>query len=188
MTAAYRWNFGDIYDAMANTVDPAAPCLIQGERVLSWGAFTRRSNNLARTLGERGVEVGDKVAFYLRNHPAYMEMLAACFKARFTHVNVNYRYVDEELHYIFDNSDAKVVLYDQEFADHVEALKPRLPKVIVWLEVANDGSVRVPGAVAYESLVESGDGAPLALERSGDDLLFIYTGGTTGMPKGVMWF
>jgi len=187
MTAAYRWNFGDIYDAMANVVDSATPCLIQGERVLSWGEFTRRSNNLARTLGERGVEVGAKVAFYLRNHPACMEMLAACFKGRFTHVNVNYRYVDEELHYIFDNSDAKVVLYGQEFAAHVEALKSRLPKVLVWLEVANDGSVRVPGAVAFESLVESGDGAPLAVERSGDDLLFIYTGGTTGMPKGVMW-
>ncbi|MCC5887937.1 MAG: acyl-CoA synthetase [Gammaproteobacteria bacterium] len=187
MTAAYRWNFGDIYDAMAEAVDPSAPCLIQGDRVLSWGDFTRRSNNLARALGERGVEVGDKVAFYLRNHPAYMEMLGACFKGRFTHVNVNYRYVDEELHYIFDNSDAKVVLYGQEFASHVEALKPRLPKVAVWLEVANDGSLRVAGAEAYEALAESGDGSRLAIERSGDDLLFIYTGGTTGMPKGVMW-
>lgn len=187
MTAADGWNFGDIYDAMAQAVDPAAPCLIQGQRVLSWGDFTRRSNNLARALGERGVEVGDKVAFYLRNHPAYMEMLGACFKGRFTHVNVNYRYVDEELHYIFDNSDAKVVLYGQEFASHIEALKPRLPKVAVWLEVANDGSVRVAGSESYEALVESGDGTPLAIERSGDDLLFIYTGGTTGMPKGVMW-
>ena len=187
MTAAQRWNYGDIYDAMATAVEPAAPCLIQGDRVLTWADFTRRSNNLARGLADRGIEVGDKVAFYLRNHPAYMELLGACFKGRFTHVNVNYRYVDEELYYIFDNSDSRVVLYGQEFADHIAALKPRLPKVALWLEVSDDGSLQLDGSEAFEVLAETGDGAPVASERSPDDMLFIYTGGTTGMPKGVMW-
>ncbi|TVS15443.1 MAG: acyl-CoA synthetase [Gammaproteobacteria bacterium] len=187
MTAAQRWNFGDIYDAMGEAVDAAAPCLIQGDRVLTWGDYTRRTNNLARVLRERGIESGDKVGFYLRNHPAYMEMLGACFKGRFTHVNVNYRYVDEELHYIFDNSDSKVVLYGEEFAEHVAALKPRLPKVALWLEISDDGSVALDGSESFEALAESGNGAPLGIERSPDDMLFIYTGGTTGMPKGVMW-
>ncbi len=187
MTAAQRWNFGDIYDAMGEAVDQTAPCLIMGDRVLTWGDYTRRTNNLARVLRERGIESGDKVGFYLRNHPAYMEMLGACFKGRLTHVNVNYRYVDEELHYIFDNSDSKVVLYGKEFAEHVAALKPRLPKVALWLEVSDDGSVALDGSESFEALAESGNGAPLGIERSPDDMLFIYTGGTTGMPKGVMW-
>ncbi len=185
------WNYGDILDAICGAgpgaVAAEAPCLIHGDDVLSWGDYTRRTNNLARTLRARGVATGDKVAFYLRNHPAYMEMLGACFKGRFTHVNVNYRYVNEELFYIFDNSDAKVVLYGREFADHVAELKDQLPKVEHWLEVGADGTPLVAGAEAFESLAASGNGEPLDIERSGDDLLFLYTGGTTGMPKGVMW-
>lgn len=181
------WNYGDILDAIAEAVPGDNPCLIHGERIVSWADYTRRTNNLARALRERGIETGDKMAFYLRNHPAYLEGLGAAFKGRFTHVNVNYRYVDEELLYIFDNSDATVVLYGSEFADHVRALKDRLPKVKVFLEVSESGAPAVDGALDFETLCETGDGAPLGIERSGDDLLFLYTGGTTGMPKGVMW-
>jgi fatty-acyl-CoA synthase len=181
------WNYGNILDAVAEAVPGENPALIHGETVRSWADFTRRTNNLARALRARGVETGDKVAFYLRNHPAYLELLGACFKGRFTHVNVNYRYVDEELAYILDNSDAKVVLFASEFAEHVRALKPRLPAVAVWLELTGDGTPTVEGAVDFDALCEEGDGAPLGIERAGDDLLFLYTGGTTGMPKGVMW-
>lgn len=181
------WNYGDILDAITDAVPAENPCLIHGERVLSWGDFTRRTNNLARALQARGVQAGDKIAFYLRNHPAYLEGLGAAFKGRFTHVNVNYRYVDEELYYIFDNSDATVVIYGTEFADHVVALKDRLPEVTTWLEVSDTGQPQVEGALDFDSLCEAGDGTPLGIERSGDDLLFLYTGGTTGMPKGVMW-
>jgi fatty-acyl-CoA synthase len=181
------WNYGDILDALADAVPAANPAFIHGDRVITWGEFTRRSNNLARALHDRGAEPGDKVAFYLRNHPAYMEGVGAAFKGRLTHVNVNYRYVDDELFYIFDNSDAKVVVYGAEFADHVVNLKHRLPKVSVWVEVSESGEPAVPGSVDYEALCVEGDGAPLGIERSGEDMLFLYTGGTTGMPKGVMW-
>ena len=181
------WNYGDILDAITDAVPAENSCLIHGERVVTWGDFTRRTNNLARALQARDVQAGDKIAFYLRNHPAYMEGVAASFKGRFTHVNVNYRYVDEELYYILDNSDATVVIYGTEFADHVAALKDRLPKVTTWLEVSDTGQPVVDGALDFDSLCEAGDGAPLGIERSGDDLLFLYTGGTTGMPKGVMW-
>ena len=181
------WNYGDVLDALADAVPPDDPALIHGERVIRWGEFTRRTNNLARALRARGAGADDKIAFYLRNHPAYMEGVSAAFKARLVHVNVNYRYVDEELHYILDNSDAKVVVYGAEFAEHVRQLKDRLPKVAVWVEVTEDGSPAVAGALDHEALCETGDGAPLGIERSGDDLLLLYTGGTTGMPKGVMW-
>jgi fatty-acyl-CoA synthase len=184
------WNYGDILDRLGERVPADRPCLIHGERTISWGEFTERSNNLARNLLSEGVAVGDKVAFYMRNSHAYTESLGACFKARLTHVNVNYRYVDDELWYILDNSDAKVVVYGREFASHVLALKDRLPEVVRWVEVGDlnaAGTAEVPFAEDYESLAVSGDGAPLEIQRSGDDLLLLYTGGTTGMPKGVMW-
>lgn len=181
------WNYGDILDAVARVLPADRPALIHGERVLSWGDLDRRSNNLARRFLNRGLQAGDKVAFYMRNGPAYSETLAACFKARLVHVNVNYRYVDDELHYILDNSDSRIVVYGSEFADHVTALRARLPDVVQWVEVSDAEQPRADFAVSYEEMAEIGDGAPLQLHRSGDDLLFLYTGGTTGMPKGVMW-
>jgi 3-oxocholest-4-en-26-oate---CoA ligase len=181
------WNYGDILDGVGRVVPADKPALIHGDGVLSWGDFTRRTNNLARRFLNRGVQAGDKVAFYMRNGPAYSETLAACFKARLTHVNVNYRYVDEELWYILDNSDSRILVYGSEFADHVEALRERLPQIELWVEITAEERPKASFAVRYEELAETGDGAPLKLHRSGDDLLFLYTGGTTGMPKGVMW-
>jgi len=181
------WNYGDILDGVAKVLPEDRACLIHGDRVLTWGDFTRRTNNLARRFLNRGLQAGDKVAFYLRNGPAYSETLGACFKARLAHVNVNYRYVDDELWYILDNSDSRIVVYDAEFAPHVEVLRGRLPAVQLWVEVGDGERPRADFAVSYEELAETGDGAPLSVGRSGDDLLLLYTGGTTGMPKGVMW-
>ncbi len=179
------WNYGDILDGV-DAVQPAdAPALIHGDRTIRWADFARRTNNLARRMGELGAQPGDKVAFYMRNAPAYMETLVACFKARLVHVNVNFRYQDDELLYIFDNSDAAIVVYGAEFRPHIEHLAPRLDKVKALIQVDGDG--RPDGVFDFEEIVEEGDGAPLGIERSADDLLFIYTGGTTGMPKGVMW-
>ena len=178
------WNFGDILEAIDEGYPADATALIHGDRELRWADFARRSNALAAGLRARGVESGDKVAFYMRNGTAYMELLAACFKARGVHVNVNYRYLDDELHYILENSDAAAVVFSEDFAERVDAVRGRLPKVRAWLQV--DGTPPA-WAESYEAVAEEGDGAPLRLERSDDDLLFIYTGGTTGMPKGVMW-
>ena len=126
------WNYGDILDAVGAQVAPEKACLIHDAKddtqVITWGDFNRRTNNLAQRFLNRGVQASDKVAFYLRNCPAYFEGLGACFKARLTHVNVNYRYVDEELWYILDNSDSNIVVYESEFAGHVRALRDRLPK------------------------------------------------------------
>ena len=180
------WNFGDIMDAIAPVLPPDAPALIHGNRTVTWSELTRRSNNLARALIERGARPGDKVAFYMRNRPEYLETLAACFKARLTHVNVNYRYTADEVLYIFDNSDAQTVVYGSEFRDTIAQIQGRLDKVQAFVEIAEDGQV-AGFAENYETLATTGDGAPLGIERSPDDMLFIYTGGTTGMPKGVMW-
>ena len=190
-----HWNYGDIYDALAPRIGER-PALIHGGRSVAWAELDARTNNLARQfLAVEGVGHGSKVAFYLRNCPAYPETSVATFKGRLVHVNVNYRYVDDELWYIFDNADAEIVVYNAEFAEHVAQLRPRLPKVRLFVEVATDrAEVTADGvspqnafAVDYEGLTQIGDGAPTDIERSGEDLMFIYTGGTTGMPKGVMW-
>ena len=183
---AMGWNFGDILDAVGPNVPPEAPAFIHGSRVINWGDAVRMTNNMARGLIARGAQPGDKIAIYMRNRPEYLMAVAAGWKARLTHVNVNYRYTPEEVWYIFDNSDAQTVVYASEFRDAVAEIRPRLPKVKTWVEVSESGEV-APFAERFEALGEEGNGGPLDIQRSGDDQFFIYTGGTTGMPKGVMW-
>ncbi len=182
------WNFGDILDAISPELPQDAPALIHGDRVITWGEATKRSNNLGRAMLDRGIEPGDKCAFYMRNRPEYSELLMACFKAQLTHVNVNYRYKAGEVLYIFDNSDATVVVYGSEFRDIIEEIRPQLTKVKLFIEVAESADAPIASfAENYEKLATTGSGEKLDIERSPDDMLFIYTGGTTGMPKGVMW-
>ena len=182
------WNYGDMFDAVARAVPSDRPALICGERVVTWSEFDRRTNSLARSLLAGGARAGEKLALYMRNHPAYLEGVAAGFKARLVHVNVNYRYVADEVRYIFENSDAAVVIFAREFSPIVEQIRPGLPLVRRWLVVEDGSEEAIPDfAEAYEPLAADGEGRALEIERSPDDLFFIYTGGTTGMPKGVMW-
>jgi fatty-acyl-CoA synthase len=180
------WNFGDILDAVEPVLPADSPAFIHGERVVTLGEARQATNNMARALIARGAAPGDKLAIYMRNRPEYLMSVAAGWKARLTHVNVNYRYTPEEVWYIFDNSDAQTVIYASEFRDAVTAIRPRLPKVKTWVEVSADGAV-ADFAERFEDLAAEGNGGPLDIQRSGDDQFFIYTGGTTGMPKGVMW-
>jgi 3-oxocholest-4-en-26-oate---CoA ligase len=179
------FNFGDIVDAVSDTVSPAAPAFVHGDRVIAWGEATRRMNNLARNLAARGARPGDKVAFYMRNGIEYGELTGACFLGRFTHVNVNYRYKPDEVRYIVDNSDATVVVYAHEFRDAVAQIHNQLDKVKVFVEVG--GGDVASFATAYETLAAKGAGAKLGITRSEHDQVMVYTGGTTGMPKGVMY-
>ena len=179
------FNMGDVLEEIEKVLPPDAEALVCGDERRTWSDLARRSNNLGRAMLEAGAEPGDKVGFYLRNGNEYMETLAACFKARLTHVNVNYRYLEDELWYILDNSDAAVVVYSAEFKDRLQTIRERLPKVRLWLQAGADPVADF--AQSYERLAEAGDGSPLGLQRQPDDLLFLYTGGTTGYPKGVMW-
>ncbi len=180
------WNYGDLLDQVADAVDPRAPAFVHGERKVDWRAARRRMNNLARAFVARGGAPGDKVAFYLRNGIAYAESVGATFLGRLVHVNVNYRYRPDEVRYILDNSDAKILIYATEFRAAVEEIRAALPKLQSFIEVVEEGE---PAAFAedYETIAEAGEGTPLGIKRSPEDMLFIYTGGTTGMPKGVMW-
>ena len=182
-----NWNFGDMFDEIEKVIPPDRAAFIHGDRVISWKQFAERSNNIAANLIKNGAQAGDKIAFYMRNCPEYPEGMVAGFKARLTHVNVNYRYIENELIYLLDNSDATVCVYSAEFAEQVSKIKDQLPKLKQWIEV-EDGSEGLSDSISYEAYASTGDGKSLLnMERESTDQLFIYTGGTTGMPKGVMW-
>src|SRR3546814_10538062 len=127
-----------------------------------------RSNNIARSLAAHGLSPGAKVAFYMRNRPEYGELMAACFKGRFTHVNINYRYRPEEVFYIFDDSDSEAIFYSAEFRDCIVELKDRLAKAKIFVEIG-DAAAKAPFALASEDLAAAGDGSPLGIERSPHD-------------------
>nr|QQZ52053.1 AMP-binding protein [Phenylobacterium glaciei] len=105
------------------------------------GQANQITNSLARGLIARGSKPGDKIAIYMRNRPEYLLAVAAGWKARLTHVNVNYRYTPQEVWYIFDNSDAQTVVYSSEFRDAITEIRPRLPNVKTWIEVSEGGDV-----------------------------------------------
>lgn len=176
-------NLGDVLDEVAKAVQPDDPAIICDGETIGWGAFDRQSNALARALIAAGLKPNAKVALYMRNCPEYVVALAATFKARLAHANVNYRYGVDETLYIIENADAECVIFGAEFETQVQALMPRAPGVKLWIEV---GGGAIPGARRFADLAV-GDGAPLGIARSPDDYFLLYTGGTTGLPKGVMW-
>lgn len=177
------WSFGRVFSAVASAVPPDQPALIHGDRVIAWGDFERRTNALAQAFIAAGAVPGDKLAHLMRNSPAYLETTVAGFKSRLVHVNVNYRYTGEELLYILDNSDSTVVVFDGEFAEVLDTIRSRLPLVRLWVQVGGDTA---PFAVDYETVAAQA-ATPPNLDHQPTDMMFIYTGGTTGMPKGVMW-
>lgn len=182
-------NFGDILDAIApRRSDRIALSSDDGDR--TWAEFDARTNALSRSLTKQGIAAGDKICFLLFNGAPYIELLAACFKGRFVHVNANFRYTATELQYILENSDSVALFYDRRLAEVVGALDPGLRKRLLLVEAGSrpdSTAARIEGARDFEDFLGSHDTRPLGITRAPDDLLFIYTGGTTGMPKGVMW-
>ncbi len=182
-----EWNFADVWELVAQ-LQPDAEAVVQGARRLRWADFDRRADGVARWLLGRGVDRQDKVATYLYNSPEYLESVFAATKIGLVPVNTNYRYAEDELAYLWHNADAVAVVFHGTFTDHVAAVRERVPGVRAWLWV-DDGSGPCPRwATPFEEAAESAGGRAAApWGRSGDDLVMLYTGGTTGMPKGVMW-
>src|ERR1700722_6450629 len=146
------WNYADVWEEIARTV-PDRAALIQGGRVVSWGAFDSRADALGRRLIEAGLTGESKIAAFLYNSPEYLETYYAAFKIGATPVNTNYRYVAHELVYLFDNADAETVVFHASFAAVVEAIRGELPKVKLWIAVAQPGHPAPPCAEDYEAIV-----------------------------------
>lgn len=181
------WHYGDVWD-LAAQVRGDQPALVHGDMRRSWAELQARSASLAASLVAGGAAQGDRVALCLYNGPEYLEAVYACFSAGLTPVNTNYRYRADELVYLWDNADAVAVMFHGSFVDTIAPMRDRVPAVRRWLWV-DDGSAACPAwAEPYEEVAADGDGPFVApWGRGGDDIVMIYTGGTTGMPKGVMW-
>ena len=182
------WNIADIFEEIADAL-PESLALAHGDVAVSWSEMNQRANGVAQQLLDSGLVEQDKVAQYLYNSPHYIESVLASFKAGMAIVNTNYRYAADELVYLWDNADVCAVVFHATFCPQIEEIKHRLPNIRLWLWV-DDGSHPCPDwAIDYESAAASG--SPANVEgpwgRSGDHLMLLYTGGTTGMPKGVMW-
>jgi len=179
------WDFASVWETVAATV-PDRVALRHGELSRSWREFGRRADGVAAALLGAGLGRQDKVALYLHNGPEYLEATFAALKAGLVPVNTNYRYVRDELLYLWSNADAAAVVFHGRFAERAAEVRPRCPDVRLWLHV-DDGSGSCPGwAVPYEDAEARAPMQP-GWERSGDGLILIYTGGTTGLPRGVMW-
>ncbi len=195
-----EFNLGQVFTAVADAI-PDRDCVVQGTLRRSYGAVADRSNRLANFLLDRGLSVRAErrdllghesgqphLGCYLHNGPEYLEAMVGSYAARVAPFNVNYRYVAEELRYLLDDAGAEAVVYHAEFAPTLAEVLDDLDPTPVLLQVADaSGHPLLPGAVDYEAALAGSSPAPPAIEPSPDDLYILYTGGTTGMPKGVLW-
>jgi 3-oxocholest-4-en-26-oate---CoA ligase len=178
VSEALQRNLADIFEIAADTVpDREALIVGVGDGRLTYAALDERANRLAHHLAAAGIGAGDHVAAYLYNGSEFVETMLAAFKLRAAVVNVNYRYVAAELAYVLADSDAKAIVYDPRFTATLDEVAPGLPKLTERLAIGD----------AYEEALASASPVRPEISRTGDDLYLLYTGGTTGMPKGVMW-
>ena len=183
MSATYgNLNIATAWEAISDQIGDLT-AIYSGENSESWEEFEKRSASLAKTFSEKGLKRDSKVAFYCYNGSEYLEGQFAAFKIRAIPANVNYRYLDEELAYILNNADAEAVIFDSSLTGRVESVRSRCPKLKVFIRIGE--GVPEDWIINYEDAVNN---EPLQrIERSGEDLWFLYTGGTTGSPKAVMW-
>ena len=180
------WNFADVWNVVAGRL-PDAPALVHGDTVVDWRSFERRASGVASALLDAGLSRQDKVAQYLPNGPEYLESVYAAWKAALVPVNTNYRYGAGEIAQLWDNADVGAVMFHTSFTPVVEQVRARFPGMRLWLWV-DDGRGSCPRwAVPYAEAASSAIRTDPTWSRSGDDLWLVYTGGTTGAPKGVMW-
>lgn len=180
-----EFNLADLFEHIVDAVAERDALYAEG-RTLTYRDLDRRANQLAHHFTAAGIGVGDHVGCHLMNGPEYLETMLALLKIRAVPINVNFRYVRDELRYLYDNADLVGLVYDTEFTDRVAAVLPDVPRLRHLLTVGP--GQELPGAQRYEqALAGQPDDRTGFPERSADDLVIIYTGGTTGMPKGVMW-
>ena len=180
------YNLGDLIQLVA-AANPDRLAVVGGDVRYSFAEFDRRTNQVAQMLIELGCRPESKVAVYSWNRVEWAELFFGSFKARVIPINVNYRYVAHELEYLFDNSDSEVVVFERGFAPIIDEIRSKLSKVRAFVVMEDGSDHPAPWATSYEELVAAQSPEPFDNGRSGDDLYFLYTGGTTGMPKGVMW-
>ncbi len=183
-----QYNIADLFEAVADTV-PENAALVCGETRWTYAELDGRANRMAHWLLAQGIGAGDHVGLHLYNSAEFIETALALVKIRAVPININYRYVAAELRYLFEDADLKAVFHQQGFSSVVAeaAAGNDQLKVFVYVPDDSDDDVSQTGSSPYETAMSSASPDRGFAERSADDLYIIYTGGTTGMPRGVMW-
>ena len=188
-----EFNLADLWERVVDEI-PDHEAIVCGERRLTYAQADARANRLAHHLAGLGIGPGDHVALYLYNGTEYLEGMLAAFKLRAVPINVNYRYGEDELRYLLADANARAVVFHREFAPTLAAVQRALPELAGFVVVDDESGVAIPtdalplpDVTAYEDALAAASPARDFDERSADDLYILYTGGTTGMPKGVMW-
>ena len=192
-------NLATVVDAVAQSV-PDREAIVFRDKRFTYGQFNDRSRQLANLLVSSGFgchtqrgelntwESGqDHLALYLYNGNEYIEGMLGAYKARMVPFNVNYRYVEEELIYLLNNAQTKAMIFHTSLAHHVNAIRAQVPTLELLLQVHDEPGDLVPDALDYEAALSAQSTSEPDVELSPDDLYMLYTGGTTGMPKGVLW-
>ena len=178
-------NFASVWEMIADLV-PDNDALICGEDIVSWESYDSRSSKVASALTNAGLGANSKAGLYLNNSNEYLIGQNAIFKIGGVPINVNYRYVEEELIYLLDNSDAEAVFYHACYSSRIKQIAKSLPNIKAWIEVADGNKSHFSDCIKYEDILN--DCSPMErIERDPETIYMLYTGGTTGMPKGVMY-
>ena len=189
-----EYNLADLFESVVDVV-PGREALVYidhpgtgAERRLTYAELDAAANRIAHHLIDSGIRPGEHLGLHLYNGVEYLQTVLGCLKARVVPVNVNYRYVEEELVYLYRDADLVALVFDTEFTDRVAAALPQTEKLrhLVRVGAAEPGAAEVP-ATAFADAEAAGSPERGFPARSGEDQFIIYTGGTTGMPKGVMW-
>ncbi|MBK8591877.1 MAG: acyl-CoA synthetase [Sandaracinaceae bacterium] len=182
-----QYNIADLMESIAD-VCPDRPALASGDVHLTFGELDTRANRLAHFFASRGVKAGDHVGLFLFNGHQYVETLLALMKIRAVGININYRFVAPEVRYMIDNADLRGIVAQRQFLPIIDKANEGMPPIPALITI-EDGTnfVSSQETTDYEAAMAAGSPERGFAERSGDDLFIIYTGGTTGMPKGVMW-
>jgi 3-oxocholest-4-en-26-oate---CoA ligase len=180
-------NIADLFEHAADAV-PDRLAITCGDREISYRELEALSNKLAHRLAASGVGPGDHVGAYGRNSIELVAAFLACYKLRAIAVNVNYRYVEAELRYLFTEAELKGLVYDRQYGSRVAVLLPDYPDLRAVLAVDDGSAVALPpGAAPFLAALAPEPATRDFGERSADDIYMLYTGGTTGYPKGVLW-
>ena len=178
-------DFASVWEMISDIV-PDNDALICGDEVVTWKEYDEKSSKIATALTAAGLQANSKAGLYLNNSNEYLIAQNAIFKIGGIPINVNYRYVAEELIYLLDNSDSEAVFYHACYSNRIKEIASSLPNIKAWIEVSDGTESHFPDALKYEELLESS--SPMdRIYRDPETIYMLYTGGTTGMPKGVMY-
>ena len=177
-------HFATIFEENADLL-PDNPATICGDTTLSWREYDIEAAKLAQFMSDQGLKEDSKVGLYMHNSNEYLVAHYAAFKMMGVPINVNYRYQANELIYLLDNSDSEAVFYQGCYANQIKKIRDELPKVKTWIQY-DDGTPLLEGSHAYQDVINNTAPMP-RIERNEDNIYMLYTGGTTGMPKGVMY-